>query len=223
MNIGIIGAGIMGRALAALAVKNGHAVMLSNSRHPRTLNSTAIAIGCKVGTASEAAAFGDVVMVAIPFAAYQEIPAAPLVGKVVLDANNYYPHRDGQIEALDAHTTTTSEMVATHLTGARVVKALNAILQDDLQKDGQPAGSPGRRALPIAGDDVPAKQLAAQLVDEFGFDVVDAGPLSEGWRFERARPAYCIPLVASALKDALAAAQLDIELPYGSWRRAKAA
>ena len=88
MNIGIIGAGIMGRALAALAVKNGHAVMLSNSRHPRTLNSTAIAIGCKVGTASEAAAFGDVVMVAIPFAAYQEIPAAPLVGKVVLDANH---------------------------------------------------------------------------------------------------------------------------------------
>lgn len=218
MKIGIIGAGFIGRVLATLAVKNGHDVMISNSRAPRTLGSTAVAIGCKVGTAADAAAFGDVVFVAVPLAAYQEIPVAPMAGKVVLDANNYYPERDGRIEALDSHDTTTSEMLAAHLKEARVVKAFNAILQGDLEKDGRPAGTPGRRALPIAGDDAEAKQIATALIEQFGFNVVDAGALSEGWRFQRAMPAYCIPLDIPALKQALAAAQRGVEAPHGSWR-----
>ncbi len=219
MQIGIIGAGFIGRALATLAVKSGHDVMISNSRHPRTLGSTAVAIGCRIGTAQDAAEFGEVVFVAIPLLAYQELPAAPLAGKIVVDANNYYPQRDGAIEALDKHETTTSELLAVHLAGAKVVKAFNAILQGDLEKDGRPTGAPDRRALPIAGDDAQAKQIVTRLIDDFGFDTVDAGPLSEGWRFERAKPAYCIALEVARLKQALAAAERDVELAHGSWRR----
>ena len=97
---------------------------------------------CKIGTAQQAAEFGDVVIVAIPLYAIESIAAAPLAGKVVLDADNYYPDRDGRIEALDERQTTTSEMLAQHLAGAKVVKAFNAILQGDLAKDARPAGAP---------------------------------------------------------------------------------
>ena len=218
LKVGVIGAGFIGRALATLAVQAGHAVMISNSRDPRTLGSTAVAIGCQVGSAQQAAAFGDVVVIAIPFHAITSIPAPPLAGKVVVDANNYYPQRDGPVEALDRHHTTTSEMLAEHLPGARVVKAFNAILQADLLKDGRPNGAPARRALPIAGDDADAKTVVAGLLDEFGYDAVDAGRLTDSWRFERAKPAYCIPLDADGLKQALAAAERTVELPHGSWR-----
>lgn len=219
MKIGIIGAGFIGRALASLAVRSGHDVMISNSRSPVTLGSTAVAIGCKVGTAHDAAAFGEVVFVAIPLLNYKAIPVQPLAGKVVVDANNYYPQRDGQIEALVTQQATTSGLLAQHLQGARVVKAFNAILQGDLEKDGRPAGSPDRRALPIAGDDAAAKKVVTALIDAFGFDVVDAGPLSEGWRFERAKPAYCIALDVEDLERALAAARRNVELAHGSWRK----
>lgn len=219
MKIGILGAGFIGRALATLAVKNGHDVMISNSRHPRTLGSTGVAIGCKIGTAQQASEFGDVIFVAIPLFAYKDIAPEPLAGKIVMDANNYYPQRDGDMKELQSNATTTSELLATHLAGARVVKAFNAILQGDLEKDGRPTGTVNRRALPIAGDEADAKKIVAGLIDAFGFDVVDAGPLSEGWRFQRAKPAYCIPLDDASLKLALAAAERNVEVPHGSWRR----
>ena len=218
MKIGIIGADFIGRALAALSVKAGHDVMISNSRAPVTLGSTAVALRCRIGSAEDAANFGDVVVLAIPFVNYAAVPATPLTGKIVIDANNYYPQRDGHFAALDTHETTTSEVVAEHLSGAKVVKMFNAILQGDLESDGRPKGSPDRRALPMAGDDPEAKRIVAGLVDQFGFDVVDAGPLSEGWRFERAKPAYCIPLTAKDLQLALAAAERNVEVPHGSWR-----
>lgn len=218
MRIGIIGAGFIGRALAAHAVKHGHAVMVSNSRSPETLGSTVVALGCRAGTPQQAAEFGDVIAVAIPFKAYRAIPVDPVAGKPVLDANNYYPDRDGCFPELDDSATTTSEMLAAHLRQARVVKAFNAILQKDLAEGGQPRGAAGRRALPVAGDDE-AKRVAAKLHDQFGYDVVDAGPLAEGWRFQRAMPAYCIPLDMVGLKAALAAAQRGIEMSHGSWRR----
>jgi 8-hydroxy-5-deazaflavin:NADPH oxidoreductase len=209
MRIGIIGAGFIGRAIARHAVAHGHEVMLSNSRSPDTLLSAAISLRCLKGTAAEAAAFGDVVLVALPLHAYRAVPVEPLAGKVVLDANNYYPERDGRMAELDARTTTTSELVARHLSGSRVVKAFNAILAADLENDGRPAGSPGRRALPIAGDDLAARRVAAGLQEQFGFDVVDAGPLSEGWRFERGTPGYCVRLDAEGMRAALAAARRD--------------
>lgn len=218
MRIGIIGAGFIGRALATLATNHGHQVMVSNSRGPETLSSTIASIGCAAGTADDAATFGEIVVIAVPFRNYRSVPAAPLGGKVVIDTCNYYPQRDGQIEALDTFSTTTTELIAAHLPGAKVVKAFNAILERDINTTGRPAGTPGRRALPVAGNDQDAKRLVVDLLDQWGFDAVDAGSLAESWRFERAKPAYCIPLDRDELSGKLAAAQRDVEMPHGSWR-----
>lgn len=220
MRIGIIGAGFIGRAVAQLVIAAGHEVMLSNSRGPQSMSSVLSAIaGSKVGTVEEVTDFGEVVLVAIPFKYYPSVPAMRLKGKIVLDANNYYPERDGRIAALDRFETTTSRLLAEHLRYSRVVKVFNAILAQDLTQDSRPKAAPDRRALPIAADDAAAKALVIKLLDRIGFDAVDAGTLDESWRFERAKPAYCIPLDKQGLKVALAAARREIELPDGSWRR----
>lgn len=208
MKIGIIGAGFVGRAIGTLAVKAGHGVMIANSRGPETLHSFG-GLGIAVGTAEAAAAFGDIAVIAVPLRAYRAIPVAPLAGKIVLDSDNYYPDRDGRIAELDSGATTTSEMHAAHLPTSIIVKAFNAIPMGDLMADGRPAGTPGRRALPLAGDDAAAKQLVVDLYDAFGFDAVDAGPLSEGWRFERDRPAYCVPMDKPTLTRVLAETTRD--------------
>jgi 8-hydroxy-5-deazaflavin:NADPH oxidoreductase len=204
MKIGIIGAGFVGRAIGKLAVKAGHQVMLSNSRGPQTLFSLPHGVGCEVGTVEEAIAFGDVVVIAIPFASYRSVSADLLAGKIVIDTNNYYPDRDGRIAELDAFETTTSQLLAAHLPQSRIVKAFNAIAMTDLEQDGRASGASDRRALPLAGDDREAKAVALRLYEEFGFDAVDAGPLSEGFRFERATPAYCVPLTKPQLEETLA-------------------
>jgi 8-hydroxy-5-deazaflavin:NADPH oxidoreductase len=206
MKIGIIGAGFIARAVAAVAIKHSHEVMVSNTRGPETLFSLVATVGCKAGTPEEAAKFGDIVLIAIPLKAYRTIPVAPLDGKIVLDANNYYPGRDGHIDELDRNKITTSELLARHLPKSKVVKVFNAIRAADIETDGRLGGVLDRRAHPIAGDDATAKQVVADLLDQFGFDVVDAGPLSEGWRFQRDTPAYCVPMVTRQLQEALAAA-----------------
>jgi predicted dinucleotide-binding enzyme len=206
MQIGIIGAGYIARAVAAVATGAGHDVMVSNTRGPDTLFSlvgSIGSIGCKAGTPQEAAAFGDIALVAIPLKAYRAVPVAQLERKIVLDANNYYPERDGHIGELDRDEMTTSELLARHLPKSRIVKAFNAITAADIEGDGRPAGSPDRRALPIAGDDVAAKKVVAQLLDELGFDTVDAGPLVEGRRFQKDTPAYCVPTDSEELQRAL--------------------
>ncbi len=218
MRIGIIGAGFIGRALARQGIANGHEVMVSNSRGPETLHSLPESLGCQIGTTLEAAEFSEVVIVAVPFSKYRSLSADALAGKVIIDPNNYYPERDGQIAELDERLTTTSQMIARHLTQSRVVKAFNAVLAADLENAGKPAGTPGRRALPIAADDADAKAMVAALQDQFGFDVVDAGPLSDSWRFERGKPGYCRPLDVAGWVKALASAQHDVELPTGSWQ-----
>jgi predicted dinucleotide-binding enzyme len=208
MRIGLIGAGNIGSTLARLAVEHGHDVMLSNSRGPETLGGLVSHLGARAvaGTAAEAAAFGDVVAVAIPLKNYRRVPAAELANKIVIDANNYYPQRDGQIPELDDGAVTTSELLAAFLPESRVVKAFNNIYYADLAAQGEPAGTPGRRALPIAGDDPEAKKAVAGLIEEFGFDVVDAGGLAEGRRFQRGTPANVTRLEADALRAALAEA-----------------
>jgi predicted dinucleotide-binding enzyme len=208
MRIGLIGAGNIGSTLARLAVEHGHDVMLSNSRGPGTLGGLVSHLGARAvaGTAAEAAAFGDVVAVAIPLKNYRRVPAAELANKIVIDANNYYPQRDGQIPELDDDAVTTSELLAAFLPESRVVKAFNNIYYADLAAQGEPAGTPGRRALPIAGDDPEAKKAVADLIEEFGFDVVDAGGLAEGRRFQRGTPANVTRLDADALRAALAEA-----------------
>ena len=132
---------------------------------------------------------------------------APLVGKIVIDTNNYYPQRDGQISELDNESTTTSELLQVHLPKSKVVKAFNHLYAASLTTDGQPAGSKNRRALAIAGDDEAAKAAVARLIDQFGFDVVDIGPLKESWRIQRDTPGYGPRRTAPELRKDLEAAK----------------
>ncbi len=207
--IGIIGAGNIGSQLARLAVQHGHEVVIANSRGPETLTELVDELGssARAATRDEAAAAGEIVVVTIPLTAIDTVPVEPLAGKVVIDTNNYYPQRDGDIAELDDETTTTAEMLQAHLPSSHVVKAFNHIGAADLTGHATPSGTPDRRALVIAGDDADAKRTVADLIDAFGFDVVDAGALAEGWRIQRDTPGYGPRLTAPELREALASAK----------------
>ncbi len=207
--IGLIGAGHIGSQIARLAVANGFRVVISNSRGPETLAALVAELGPKAraATPADAAAAGDIVVVTVPLKNYRDVPVAPLEGKIVIDTNNYYPERDGHIPELDNESTTTSELLQAHLPASKVVKAFNHIYAAHLTTDGQPAGSANRRGLVIAGDDASAKATVANLLDRFGFDAVDAGPLKEGWRIQRDTPGYGPRRTADELRRDLAAAK----------------
>ncbi|HXU01377.1 MAG TPA: NADP oxidoreductase, partial [Polyangia bacterium] len=142
-----------------------------------------------------------------PLKNYRQVPVEPLAGKIVIDTNNYYPQRDGHIPELDNETTTTAELLQAHLPQAKVVKAFNHLYAASLTTEGQPSGTKNRRALVIAGDDADAKATVARLMDLFGFDAVDAGPLKEGWRIQRDTPGYGPRRNAEELRRDLAAAK----------------
>ena len=207
--IGLIGAGHIGSQLARLAVANGYDVVVSNSRGPETLAPLVAELGshARAATAEEAAAAGDIVVVTIPLKAIASVPVEPLEGKIVVDTNNYYPQRDGHIAELDNETTTTAELLQRHLPASKVVKAFNHIQAAALTSEAQPPGTPNRRALVIAGDAADAKAAVASLIDQFGFDVVDAGPLREGWRIQRDTPGYGPRRTAEEMRADLAAAK----------------
>lgn len=213
--IGLIGAGHIGSQIARLAIAAGHDVVLSNSRGPETLASLVAELGPKAcaATVENAAKAGDIVVVTIPLKAYRAVPVAPLAGKIVIDTNNYYPQRDGHVPELDDESTTTSELLQAHLPKSKVVKAFNHIYARDLTTDGTPSGSPNRRALAIAGDDAGAKAAVTALLDSFGFDTVDAGPLAEGWRIQRDTPGYGPRRNARELRADLAAAKRYRDMP----------
>ena len=189
MKIGVIGAGHIGGTLAARLVAAGHEVAISNSRGPETLQG---AVDCtRPMTVEDAARFSEVIVVSIPFGRYREIPAHAVGGKLVIDTNNYYPERDGHFPELDDGSTTSSELLQAHLPDARVVKAFNAISWTNLRDAGRPAGDPERLGIPLSGDDERAKRTVAELVDEIGFDPVDAGTLAQGGRKHQVdAPAY---------------------------------
>jgi predicted dinucleotide-binding enzyme len=207
--LGLIGAGHIGSQLARLALKNGYDVVISNSRGPETLADLIGELGphARAATAVEAAMAGNMVVVTIPLKNLHDVPAAPLAGKIVIDTLNYYPQRDGHIADLDNEKTTTSEMVQAHLPASKVVKAFNHIYAAELTTHGQATGSADRRALAIAGNDAPAKKEVAALIDQFGFDTVDVGPLSESWRIQRDTPGYGPRRTAEELRKDLAAAK----------------
>jgi 8-hydroxy-5-deazaflavin:NADPH oxidoreductase len=210
--IGLIGSGLIGSTLARLATAAGYEVVLSNSRGPETLFDLVKEIGPKAraATAAEAAAAGDLVVVTMPFKNYLQVPVDPLTGKIVIDTNNYYFERDGHYSDVDGGSVTASELLQRHLPRSTVVKAFNSIQWEQLGSEGQPGGTPDRRALPIAGDGAGAKRQVTELINEFGFDVVDAGPLAEGWRFDRDMPAYGPRLNAQQLREALARADRSL-------------
>ena len=206
--IGLIGAGHIGSQIARQAVAHGYDVVVSNSRGPETLTDLVAELGehARAATSAGAAEAADIAVVTVPFNAIDQIPVEPLAGKPVIDTNNYYWERDGHRAELDDFSETSSGQLQRHLTGAHVVKAFNHIFASAITEDAQDAGTSGRRALAIFGDDDRAKQTVTELIDTIGFDVVDGGPLSESWRIQRDTPAYGPRLTAEELRIALAAA-----------------
>jgi 8-hydroxy-5-deazaflavin:NADPH oxidoreductase len=206
MRIGVIGSGHIGATVARRLVAAGHEVAIANSRGRDAVAATAHEVGAEPATAQEAAAFADrVVIEAVPFGAYPGLPADALEGKVVVDASNYYPGRDGTIpEAEDGRAT--SRLVQDHLPGSRVVKAFNTIYWQRIRDEHRPAGDPDRLAVPVAGDDEEAKTLVSDLVDQIGFDPVDAGSLDDSVRQQPDTPVYNRPLDAAGVRAALASA-----------------
>ena len=189
---GIIGSGNIGSNVARAVMAHGHDVVISNSRGPESIAGLVAELGphARAATVDEAAAAGDVVLVAVPLRAYQAVPVEPLAGKIVLDANNYYFERDGHIEALDKGEATTSGLLQAHLPTSKVVKAFNHIGAPDIPTAGTPAGTPNRRALVAASDYPDALAYVTALYDELGFDTAAIDSLDESWRVERDRPAY---------------------------------
>jgi 8-hydroxy-5-deazaflavin:NADPH oxidoreductase len=204
LRIGIIGAGRIGGTLAALWVKAGHEVLVS-SRHPAQLRTLASSLGprARVGTPREAALFGEVVLVSVPYAALPQIGRdlkAELAGKVVLDTGNPYPERDGPM-ALEARARGTGVASAQFLPGVRLVRAFNAINAADLRGEAHRGGEP--IAIPLAGDDPQALEVAQRLVRDAGFAPVVVGPLARAREFDVGTAVYTRLLTAAQLRQAL--------------------
>ncbi|HEY7878959.1 MAG TPA: NAD(P)-binding domain-containing protein [Gemmatimonadaceae bacterium] len=212
MKIGIIGAGHIGGTLTRRLSALGHDVSVANSRGPATLASLSSEAGAVAARVTEAARGKDLVIVTIPERNIPELPKdlfGPADSRtVVVDTGNYYPQqRDGRIEAIEAGTTESS-WVAQQL-GRPVVKAFNNIYAQHLMDHGRPAGDPRRIALPVAGDDEKAKAVVLRVVDELGFDGIDAGSLDESWRQQPGTPVYATDLNAAGVRRALSEARRE--------------
>lgn len=212
MKIGIIGAGNIGGNLTRRLTALGHEVSVANSRGPETLAPLAQETGAKAVPVTEAVRDKDLVIVTIPEKNIPHLPAGLFDGLaadvVVIDTGNYYPQqRDGRIDEIEKGTTE-SRWVEQQL-GRPVTKAFNNIYARHLLERGQPAGTPGRIALPVAGDDAKAKAVVLQLVDELGFDGVDAGGLDESWRQQPGTPVYGTDLDADGVRRALSEANRE--------------
>lgn len=204
MNIGVIGSGNIGANAAKLFAAAGHKVVISNSRGPETLEGLVeeIGPGVRAGTVEEAAGFGEVVMEAIPFGRYGELPAERLSGKIFITASNYYPGRDGEVELGGLAS---GELIQKHLPGARVVKAFNTIHFGRLRDNGRPdAPVEERETVFVAGDDEEAKGIVSGLIEEIGFAPVDTGTLAESRRQEPGSPVYNVPMRPDEAREALA-------------------
>jgi predicted dinucleotide-binding enzyme len=205
MKIGIIGAGHIGGTLVRRLAALGHQVEVANSRGPGSLGELARETGARAVTVEQAAKGKEVVVVTIPEKSVPRLPKGLLADApetVVVDTGNYYPRqRDGRIEDIERGTTE-SRWVERQL-GHPVVKAFNNIYAQHLLERGKPKGTKGRIALPVAGDDPKPKQVVIDLLDELGFDGVDAGSLDESWRQQPATPVYGTDLDADGVRRAL--------------------
>ena len=209
MRIGIIGAGNIGGNLTRRFTKLGHEVFVANSRGPETLKSLVSETGAKAVTPTEAAHQGEVVIVAIPEKNIKNLPRDLFAGVKdnvpVVDTGNYYPQqRDGRIDAIEDGMTE-SRWVSQQL-HRPVVKAFNNIYAEHLLSKGMAKGDADRIALPVAGDDKDAKTKVLHLIDELGFDGVDAGDLDDSWRQQPGTPVYAADFDATGVKAALSKA-----------------
>ncbi|WP_034091439.1 NADPH-dependent F420 reductase [Streptacidiphilus albus] len=209
MQIGIIGAGHIGGNLTRRLTALGHQVAVANSRGPETLSDLVAETGATAVTATEAARGAEIVVVTIPLKNVPDLPddlfAEAAEGFAVIDTGNYYPQqRDGRIAAIEEGQTE-SGWTQQHL-GHPVVKAFNGTYAQDILDKPQPAGTPGRVALPVAGDDEAGKRIVRDLIDELGFDTVDAGRIDESWRQQPGTPVYGLAADVEAIRKALAEA-----------------
>jgi 8-hydroxy-5-deazaflavin:NADPH oxidoreductase len=212
MKIGIIGSGNIGGALTRLFRSGGHEVSVANSRGPLSLAELARETGAKAVSVQDAARNNDVVIVTIPEKNIPDLPRDLFAGVpasvVVVDTGNYYPQqRDGRIDGIESGATE-SRWVAQQL-GRPVVKAFNNIYAQHLFELGKPAGSAGRIALPVAGDDANAKATVMRLIDEIGFDAVDSGSLDDSWRQQPGSPVYTKDRDAAGVESGLAEARRE--------------
>ncbi|MGW4664087.1 NADPH-dependent F420 reductase [Streptosporangium sandarakinum] len=212
MRIGIIGAGNIGGALTRRLTDLGHEVTVANSRGPQTLADLASETGAKAVTVEEAPRGADLVVITIPECRVPELPSGLFDGVpddvVVVDTGNYYPRqRDGRIKEIESGLPE-SRWVEKRL-GRPVVKAFNNIYARHLAEHGRPAGAPGRVALPVAGDDEAAKRVVMDLIDQLGFDPVDAGGLDDSWRQQPGTPVYATDKDAEGVREALAGASRE--------------
>lgn len=211
MNIGILGAGSIGSILARKLSTAGHNVKIANSRGPHTIDPSIVAAGARAVEATDVITDVEVLIISVPLSSVPTVKAliADLPGDVtVVDTSNYYPLRDGQIQALDEGQVE-SVWVAEQL-GRPVAKAWNAILAGSLEAKGKAAGAPGRLAIAVAGDREVDKRAALTLVEATGFDGVDAGSLAESWRQQPGTPAYCTDLTHQQIPTALQTARKDL-------------
>lgn len=207
--IGIIGSGLVGKAVAHLAVAAGYHVVIGNSRGPASLAQLVGELGplARAGTVEEAIAAGNIVSLAIPLATFEALPAERFAGKVVLDHTNYYPGLGEFRRAdLDSGELTSSELVQRHLRGAKVVKGMHNLGWHHMQFNARPRGDAERTTLPMAGDDAAAKKAVARFIETIGYDVVDAGTLADSWRIEPNTPIYFWPYTP-AIPDGLTEAE----------------
>lgn len=201
--LGIIGAGRLGRVLAALAVDAGYRVVVARSGDPAPISRAMAAIGAEATTVSDLVSLSDAVVLALPLGRYRALPAELMRGMLVIDAMNYWWGADGDRPDLDDPRTSTSELVQRHLAGARVVKGLGHMGYHDMEDEARPAGASDRRAIAIAGDSTEDLDAVSRLVDDLGFDPVIAGPLASGIMLEPGADAFGADVGAGELREML--------------------
>ena len=203
--VAVLGVGRVGSALARAAVAAGYQVSVASSAPAEeiALLTEVVIPGATPKDAPDAVADADIVIVAVPLHKHTSIDSSTLSGKVVVDAMNYWAPTDGALASFEGDTRSSSEIVADHFSGARVVKAFNHIGYHHMEEDATPRGTPHRRALAVASDHCDAAVSVADLVDRIGFDAVHSGPLATGAAFEPGTAIFNGSFTAPELEDAL--------------------